>query len=159
MTELPPVSLYLTEHDIAHRLFRHSGPVHSLAQAAAERGQQPDQIVRSILFRVTVAEYVMVLIAGERQVSWRALRGYLGQSRLSMASQEEVLRVTGYQRGAVAPFGLPGPLRILVDNSVFAFAEVSIGSGVRGTTVIIRSEDLRRALPQTEMGDFADGEA
>ncbi|RME50845.1 MAG: hypothetical protein D6796_02180 [Caldilineae bacterium] len=151
-----PVTRALKQMQIPYRLFRHWGPVQSLEQAARERGQRPEQIVRSILFRLAKDEYVMVLIAGGRQVRWQTLRRYLGRSRLTMARPEEVLAVTGYPRGAVSPFGLPRPLRILADESIFAEEEISIGSGERGVTVIMRSDDLRRALGDVETGRFAD---
>lgn len=155
-TDSTPVTQALTKMNTPHRLFRHPGPVHSLEQAARERNQQPDQIVRSILFRLARDDYVMVLLAGPQQVSWRALRRYLGQSRLTMARQEEILTVTGYQIGAVSPFGLPRPIRILVDEGVFAPAEISIGSGERGTTVIMQTADLRQALGKVEVGQFVE---
>jgi len=151
-----PVTRALKQMQIPHRLFRHPGPVQSLEQAARERGQRPEQIVRSILFRLAKDEYVMVLIAGGRQVNWQTLRRYLGRSRLTMARPEEVLAVTGYPRGAVSPFGLPRPLRILADESIFAEEEISIGSGERGVTVIMRTADLKRALGNVETGHFAD---
>lgn len=154
MSDTPPVSHYLTTHNIPHRVFQHPGPVSSLAQAAAERGQQPEQIVRSLLFRLTEGTYAMVLMAGPSQVDWRALRRFVGQSRLTMASEEEVLTVTGYPIGAVAPFGVPQPLRVLVDESVLAQQEISIGSGLRGTTVILQVADLMRALGEVEVGKF-----
>ena len=154
MSNPSPVSLALTALNAPHRVFQHPGLVNSLEQAARERGQQPEQVVRSILFRLGQAEYAMVLMAGPAQVSWRALRRHLGQSRLTMASEEEVLAVTGYPLGAVSPFGLPHPLRVLVDEGVLAQAEVSIGSGVRGTTVILQVENLLRALPGAEVGQF-----
>ena len=97
----------------------------------------------------------MVLMAGPAQVSWPALRAYLGQSRLSMASEEEVLSVTGYRVGAVSPLGLPGPIRILADENVFIPEEVSIGSGERGTAVILKSTDLRSSIDAIETGKFA----
>ena len=154
MTDTPPVAHYLAAHGIPHRVFHHPGPVHSLEQAAQERGQQPNQVVRSILFRLTEGAYAMVLMAGPSQVDWRALRRFVGQSRLTMASEEEVLTVTGYPIGAVAPFGVPQPLRVLVDESVLAQQEISIGSGVRGATVIMQVVDLMRALGAVEVGRF-----
>ena len=154
MHNTPPVAHALANHSIPHRLFRHTGPVHSLEQAAAERGQQPHQVVRSILFRLHEGVYAMVLMAGPSQVDWRALRRFVGQSRLTMASAEEVLTVTGYPIGAVAPFGVAQPLRVLVDESVLAQEEISIGSGVRGTTVIMQVADLMRALGDVEVGRF-----
>ena len=147
----PPVSIELEKLDISHRVFTHPGPVSSLEQAARERGQRPEQIVRSILFRVGEDEYLMALVAGPSQISWKALRSYLGQSRLTMAKKDEVLTVTGYPIGAVSPFGTVRKLRVLVDPSVFVEEEISIGSGVRGTTVILKSADLKRALGEVEV--------
>lgn len=141
-----PVTRALDSLNIPYRIFQHPGPVHSLEQAAQERNQQPEQVIRSIVFRLTKDEHVMVLMAGPQQISWSALRQYLDRSRLTMAKPEEVLRVTGYELGAVAPFGLPQPMRILADESVFMPDELSIGSGVRGITVIMKSADLKQAL-------------
>ena len=71
-----------------------------------------------------------------------------------MASKEEVLRVTGFQLGAVSPFGLSQSIRMLADRNVFVPQEVSIGSGERGVTIIIKSQDLKQALGNVEVGDF-----
>lgn len=147
----PPVSLALEKLNISHHVLVHPGPVDSLEQAARERGQRPEQVLRSILFRTGEDEYLMALVAGPAQISWKALRSYLGQSRLTMANEEEVLTVTGYPIGAVSPFGTTRPLRVLVDPSVFFEEEVSVGSGVRGTTIILKSADLRNALGKFEI--------
>lgn len=152
--ESTPVTLALDALGVPYRFFRHPGPVASLEQAAAERGQQPDQVVRSILFRLAQDRFMMVLVAGPRQISWPALRSYLGQSRLTLASEEEVLAITGYPLGAVSPFGLPAPVRILVDRSVLEQEEISLGSGVRHATVFIKTADLMNALGEAEEGDF-----
>ena len=149
--EITPVTETLTILEIPFQTFRHAGPVNSLEQAAQERGQEPEQVVRSLLFRLAKGYYIMVLIAGPAQVSWPTLRQYMGQSRITMADQGEVLQVTGYELGAVSPFGLPSTLRILVDESVFKPEEVSIGSGERGMTVILRSDDLKKALGDVEI--------
>ena len=153
-SEGTPVTRALDSLDIPYRFFRHPGKVNSLEQAADERGQEPWQIIRSIVFRVSQYEFVMVLVAGPAQISWPTLRAYLGQSRLTMAKEDEILAATGYPIGAVSPFGLPNPMRILVDRSVIQDGEVSIGSGVRYTTVILDGADLMRALGEVETADF-----
>jgi Cys-tRNA(Pro)/Cys-tRNA(Cys) deacylase len=156
MTTSTPVTRALDALAIPYRVFVHPGPIANLQQAAQERGQLPEQVVRSLLFRLAKDEFVMVLIAGPKQVSWKALRSYFGQSRLTTATEEEVLAVTGYLHGAVSPFGLLQPVRILVDHSVLAPAEISIGSGVRGTTIILKTADLIKALGKVETGDFCE---
>lgn len=152
MSDSTPVTRQLDQLGIPYQTFRHPGPVHSLEQAAQERHQQPDQVIRSIVFRIGEGDFVMVLMAGATQVSWRALRRYLGQSRLTMASEPELIQYTGYVPGSVSPFGLPAPMRVLIDERVLANDVVSIGSGERGLTVIMTSADLGRALPEAAVG-------
>jgi len=151
MDQRPPASLALEKLGIPHSIFRHPGQVSSLEQAARERSQRPEQVVRSILFRLGEEQYLLALVAGSAQISWKELRRYLGQSRLTMASEEEVLKVTGYQVGAVSPFGLLQDVRVLMDPSVLNETEISIGSGIRGIAIILKSEDLRRALGAAEV--------
>jgi Cys-tRNA(Pro) deacylase len=151
--DAPPASLALEELGIPHRIFRHDAarPVTSFEQAASERGQRVSQIVRSILFRIAEDEFVMVLIAGSAQISWKILRKYLGLSRITMAAEDEVLAVTGYRVGTVSPFGLPHPLKVLIDPSVLAEPEISIGSGIRNTAIILKSADLHHALREAQI--------
>lgn len=154
MSTFPPVSQVLLEKHLPHRVFTHPGPVTSLEQAARERGQRPEQVIRSILFRLSETDFLMVLMAGPAQIPWKTLRKHVGSSRLTMANEEEVKAVTGYEIGAVGPFGLPAPVRILVDSSVLAQEEVSLGSGVRGTTIFIKVADMMHGLGDVEVVDF-----
>jgi Cys-tRNA(Pro)/Cys-tRNA(Cys) deacylase len=149
--EIPPVSLALEKMNVPHRVFRHETPVDSLEKAASDRGQRPSQVVRSILFRAAEEEFIMALVAGPGQISWKALRKYLGLSRVTMASAEDVLAVTGYRIGTVGPFGLARQVRMLIEAGVLMEEEVSIGSGMRDTAVIIKSADLLRALGDVEV--------
>ena len=64
MENQPPVSIALDKLGIAHTVFHHAGQVNSLEQAAQERNQRLEQVVRSILFRLSGNEYLMVLVAG-----------------------------------------------------------------------------------------------
>ncbi|MGD0610199.1 MAG: YbaK/EbsC family protein [Anaerolineales bacterium] len=151
MPRSTPATQALDHLDIPYRLFEHPQVPGSLEQAARDRGQLPQQVVRSLLFRIAPGEFVLVLVAGPQQVSWPKLRGYLGVSHLTMASEQEVLECTGYPIGAVGPLGLAHPVRLLVDRGVFDPEEVSIGSGVRGLAIILKSSDLQKALKKVEI--------
>jgi Cys-tRNA(Pro)/Cys-tRNA(Cys) deacylase len=154
MNEKPPISLILETLGVSHRVFHHENPVHSFEQAASDRGQKPGQVVRSILFRVQDGEYAMALVGGPGQISWKVLRKILGRSRISMASEDEVLDVTGYRVGTVGPFGLLKSVRMLIDSGVMKEDEVSIGSGMRNTAIILKSTDLHHALKDPEIVDL-----
>ena len=155
MSDIPPVSQKLTEIGIPHRVFRHTGQVTSLEQAASERGQLPEQVIRSIVFRLAEGRFAMALMAGAAQISWPALRAHFGQSRLTMADADEVLRATGYRVGTVSPIGLPRPLPVVVDASVLVHEEISLGSGVPNTGIILKRDDLLKLLPEAQVGNFA----
>jgi Cys-tRNA(Pro)/Cys-tRNA(Cys) deacylase len=147
----PPASIALEKLNIPHHIFRHETPVTSFEQAAADRNQRPEQIVRSILFQIRSEEFLMVLMAGRDQIDWRKLRQLVKRSRVRMATEEEVLDVTGYRVGTVSPFGLKNPVKILMDESVLNEEEVSIGSGVRSVAIIMKSADIQRALGNPEI--------
>jgi Cys-tRNA(Pro)/Cys-tRNA(Cys) deacylase len=151
MIDKPPASVALEKLNIPHQVFKHETPLLSFEQAAEERNQRPEQIVRSILFQIRPKEFVMVLVAGREQVDWRKLRQLVGRSRVRMATEEEVLEVTGYRVGTVSPFGLRNPVKVLIDSSVLREEEVSLGSGVRHTALIMKSADLRWALGEAEI--------
>ena len=150
-TPKPPASLAMDSLGIEHRVFLHERPVTSFEQAASDRNQRPEQIIRSILFQIRDGEFVMVLMAGPDQIDWKKLRQLVKRSRVRMATEEEVLEVTGYRVGTVSPFGVKNQVRVMLDASVLKEAEVSIGSGVRNMAIILKSADLRRALGDVEV--------
>jgi len=154
----PPASLALDELGIEHRIFLHEGSVTSFEQAARERGQHAAQVVRSILFQIRPEEFVMVLIAGRDQIDWKKLRALVRRSRVRMATDEEVLEVTGYRVGTVSPFGMKNQVRVLIDASVLREDEISIGSGVRDTAIILKSVDLRHALNTAEVASLEESD-
>jgi len=148
-----PVTRALDEAGIAYVLHLHDHPIQSLEQAAAERGLRPAQIVRSLVFRLEDGTFPMVLAPGPVQLSWPKLRRHLGVTRLTTASSQEVVEVTGYPPGAVSPLGLPTRLRILADETIQHEEQLSIGAGIRNAGVVLRAADLLR-LVQPELGDF-----
>lgn len=157
MSDLPPASVALEKLSVPHRIFKHETPVTSFEQAAADRNQRPGQIVRSILFNIRPEEFLMVLVAGPDQIDWKKLRQLVKRSRVRMATEEEVLEVTGYRVGTVSPFGLRNQVKVLIDASVLKEEEVSIGSGVRSTAIILKTDDLRRALGDVEVVSLLEG--
>jgi len=150
-----PATTILKDSQIPFLVFQHRNKISSIQQAAGERGQEPGQIIRSILFRLSSDQFVMVLMAGDRQISWKALRTYLGERRITLASPQEVLDQTGYEIGAVTPFGLSHPMRIIADPGVFAYPQISLGSGRKGYAIILGSNLLSTIIPDLEMATLS----
>lgn len=98
----------------------------------------------------------MVLMAGRDQVDWRKLRQLVKRSRVRMATEDEVLEVTGYRIGTVSPFGVKNQARVLLDASVLREEEISIGSGVRNVAIIMKSSDVQKALGEVEIVELGE---
>ncbi len=141
---------FLKKSGVDFRLFQHHGPIHSLEEAAAERNQTPDQVARSLLFRLAEDEYLMILASGPAQIDWRSLRQTLGLSRLTMATREEVLEKTGSLPGTVSPFCIDPQVRIRVDEDIFQQSEISLGSGISGVGIILTPQVLMQVLGNPE---------
>lgn len=155
MIDNSPAVQYLIQRGIPHRIFHHAVPPNSLEQAAFERGQTPQQVVRSIVFRIADGEFIMVLAAGSDQISWKMLRRYLNRSRITMATEDELITVTGCKPGTVSPFGLPHPMPVLVEKRVLDQKEVSLGSCQRGLAIILSPTDLLSAIDTPQVVDLS----
>lgn len=149
-----PVTRALDQSGIVYQLHVHSQPLRTVEQAAFERGLTPDQIVRSLVFRLPGGEFIVVLTTGTKRVSWPKLRQHLKASRITTARPEELVSVTGYEQGTVSPFGLPGDLRILADRGILDHEVISLGAGLKNSGIIMRCQDMVEAL-ELEWGDFS----
>lgn len=58
--------------------------------------------------------------------------------------------ITGYRIGTVSPFGLPRPIRILIDTGVLDESEISVEAGIPKTGIILSSADLVQALTEVD---------
>lgn len=68
------------------------GPVNSLAEAAAARGVQPRDIVKTMVVRRANDDYLFVLVPGDAEIAWPKLRALLGVSRCRCPTQQPPAR-------------------------------------------------------------------
>ena len=132
---------------LAHEITRH-GRVRSLAEAAAARGVEPSAIVKTMVVRRGEGDHVLVLVPGDRTISWPKLRSLLRVNRLSMPDAEEARAVTGFERGTITPFGTLTRLPVIADARVPGRV-VSIGAGVHGVAATVDGSALVETLRAT----------
>lgn len=137
----------LTELGVQHTVKRH-GRVNSLEEAAAARGIEPRDLVKTIVVRRGDDDYLFVLVPGDRDFSWPKLRTLLGVSRLSMPDAATALEVTGYVRGTITPFGSLHPWPVVADEAI-AGRTISMGGGAHGVGINLAADDVIRALDAT----------
>ena len=131
-----PGVLDLTRRGIAHRVI-HPGHVTSVAEAAAACGVRPDQVVKTLVVRRGEDDYVLVLVPGDRSLSWPKLRALLGVNRMTLPGADEALAATGYARGTITPLGLDLP--VVADERIRG-GEITLGTGQRNTVVALEAD-------------------
>ena len=131
-----PGVLDLQRRGIDHRVI-HPGHVTSVAEAAAACGVRPDQVVKTLVVRRGEDDYVLVLVPGDRSLSWPKLRALLGVNRMALPDADEALAATGYARGTISPLGLDLP--VVADERVVG-GEITLGTGQRNTVVAVSAD-------------------
>lgn len=130
---------------LAHRVVR-TRPAGSADQSAELQGIPLSALLRTLVVRRGDDDYLFVLVPGGRRFDWPKLRAHLGVKRLSMPDAEEAKAVTGYERGAITPFGAAHAWPVIADASVLAHETVAIGGGARGVNLHLGSRALVDAL-------------
>lgn len=74
----------------------------------------------------------------------RTVRQLLDVKRLSFASPEATIEVTGMAIGGVTPFGAPRGLAVLVDDKITSLERCIVGGGSRAMKVVVDPEVFLR---------------
>jgi prolyl-tRNA editing enzyme YbaK/EbsC (Cys-tRNA(Pro) deacylase) len=64
----------------------------------------------------------------------------------------DAVELTGMEYGGITPFGLPAGWLLLVDRAVVEAGPVVVGSGIRGSKIVVDGADLA-LLPGAEVVD------
>jgi Cys-tRNA(Pro)/Cys-tRNA(Cys) deacylase len=140
---------------LRHEVLRH-GPVRSLAEAAAARGVEPADVVKTIVVRRADGEYLFVLVPGDRTIAWPKLRSLLRVQRLSMPDAATAFAVTGYERGTITPFGASVAWPVVADERLLG-RRVTLGAGAHGVAVAVDADEAVAAL-NAQVADVTDAE-
>jgi len=154
-----PVTQLLNQHNIpfdviAIPLSEDKKPIRNLEVFLEAQGRDPNSVIRSLLFKTGTGDFILLAVAGGGRADWSVLRKHLDERKLRMAEFSEVEEATGYVIGAVPPIALPDSIRVLVDDSLSAYNEVIIGSGVLGYALSLSVSALNNLLPQADVGKF-----
>jgi Cys-tRNA(Pro) deacylase len=132
---------------LTYRVVEH-GPVSSLAEAAAARGVEAADVIKTLVVRRGDDDYLFVLVPGDRTISWPKLRALLGVSRLSMPDAAAAKAATGYERGTITPFGSTRAWPVVADERM-AGRTVTLGGGAHGVAVLVAADAVVPALAAT----------
>ncbi len=124
----------------------------SAEESAAFQQIELGQLLRTIVIRRAENDYVFVLVPGGRQIDWPNLRAHLGLSRLSLPDADEAKAATGYERGAITPFGSATAWPVIADATIPGLGIVANGGGGHGSNRPVAATALVEFL-RAELAD------
>ncbi len=112
-------------------------------EAASSLGCEVGAIVKSLLFK-TNDNFILGLVAGDKKASLNKLKKILNSKDVSMASADEVKKITGYTIGGVSPVGLLNEVDVLIDDSLDRFDSLFAAAGHPNCVFKINFIDLQK---------------
>jgi prolyl-tRNA editing enzyme YbaK/EbsC (Cys-tRNA(Pro) deacylase) len=95
--------------------------------------------------------YAACLVRGSDRLDVNgAVRRHLGARKLSFAPMDDAVALTGMEYGGITPIGVPADWPILVDESVAGHDRLIVGSGIRGSKLLVTGA-LLASLPNAEV--------
>jgi prolyl-tRNA editing enzyme YbaK/EbsC (Cys-tRNA(Pro) deacylase) len=95
--------------------------------------------------------YAACLVRGSDRADVNGVvRRHLDARKLSFASMDDAVALTGMEYGGITPVGLPVDWPILVDTSVAEHERLIVGSGIRGSKLLVTGAFLT-SLPNAEV--------
>jgi Cys-tRNA(Pro) deacylase len=140
---------------VTYRVIRY-GPVRSVAEAAAARGVDVPDVVKTLVVRRADDDFLFVLVPGDRVISWPKLRALLGVGRLSMPDAATAKAVTGYERGTITPFGATTAWPVIADERLRG-RTVTLGAGETNVAVAVAADEALDAVA-ARFADVTDAE-
>ncbi|MBM7502947.1 YbaK/EbsC family protein [Agromyces aurantiacus] len=95
--------------------------------------------------------YATVMVRGSDRADVNGVvRRHLDARKLSFAAMDDAVSLTGMEYGGITPVGLPVDWPILVDASVASHERLIVGSGIRGSKLLVTGAFLA-SLPDAEV--------
>jgi Ala-tRNA(Pro) deacylase len=123
-------------------------PVFTSQEAADVRGVELRTGVKALICkRKKKDEFILILVPADQQVDLKKITALDG-NRLHLATPKDVFEVTGCTPGSVPPFCHKTELKTYISNDVFENEIVNFNIGVHDQSAGIKSEDLKKLLPE-----------
>lgn len=148
----PGITSALARHGLRHRAVA-CDPQYADTAAYCEHYHFPPGGAANTIIVATKgdpAQYAACIVLPTTRLDVnKRVRQLLGGRRVSFASAEQTLALTGMQIGGVVAIGLPEAIPVFVDEAVFVLPEILLGGGNRSSKLVLDPQELLK-LPQVQ---------
>ena len=140
----PHLRAFLEEHGIDASFVAPGSPMPTVPLAAQAIGVPEDHILKTLIFSGHSGEFVVAIANGTNRIDRNLLANAAMIRKLRPATPGDVLSLTGYPAGGVAPVGLPASVPVIVDATTAALDIAYGGGGDEHLLLRIRISDVIR---------------
>jgi Cys-tRNA(Pro) deacylase len=139
------VAEHMKRQGIQGRVIPLTAHTETVEAAAIALNVPPQRIVKSLLF-IIEKKPVLVISCGTDRIDRRVLASHfgVGRKRVVLADADTVHAVTGYEVGAMPPFGHREKLDVILDRSVLEHKVVYAGGGSKASLLEIAPQEILR---------------
>ena len=151
MRVLEDVGVSYVVHEHAHKQFTCEGVAEDLKVPVT-------QVVKAMIVQRSDGGFALFVLPGDRRMSMKKVAAALGDKGAAAAAERDVLRVTGFQVGAVSVCGFRrDDIAGFIDQGVMALEQVIISSGRPDAGIAMSPADLPKVVAAAKIGDYAEG--
>lgn len=147
MNVLEEIKKFLDDKNVEYKCWDHP-PVRTSEEAAKIRGTPIESGAKALVFR-SEGKFFMVVIAGDKKVEFKKIKKVIKSQKCSLATPEEVLKITGCEVGSVPPFGNLFGIPVYLDKSLLRSTTINFNAGKHGTSIAMSVEDYQKVVKPT----------
>ncbi|MEM4966110.1 MAG: YbaK/EbsC family protein [Sulfolobales archaeon] len=114
-------------------------------EAAEALGISISRIIKTILLVDDRGRFYIAIVPGDKRVDLEKIRILTKSRIIRLANNEEILRITGFEAGALPPICIDGITRFFIDSEVLKNETVLGGGGTVNSLIEIKPYDIVRA--------------
>ncbi len=100
----------------------------TIVDVAAFLGMSTDKTIKTLVYSSDAGEHVMALLRGDHELNEIKLKNCLGWDEIQMATEEDILAITGSPVGFLGPLGLKKKVAVIADLAVQNMINAVIGA-------------------------------
>ncbi len=110
---------------------RETPEMKTISDVADFLGMKDDQTIKTLVYASGSGDFVMALLRGDHELNEIKLKNCMGWDEIQMATEEDILRITGSPIGFLGPVGLEVDIPVVADTAVSSMSDTVIGANRR----------------------------
>ena len=120
---------------------------------AKKTGQPVDKVFKTLVTVGQSKEHYVCVVPVDRELDLKKAARILGEKKIEMIHQKELLPLTGYIHGGCSPVGMKKQFVTVIDESALLQDTICVSGGKIGLQIEVDPEDLAM-LTSADFGDI-----